>query len=145
MWIRDGWSVFFALISLAMVVTLVAPAAFGFQNFTQWGGMYDDHWCNVDLYSADPAKAPKGELKHKQVTAGGDGRRVYSAPAHNRMTCLVWARTLCNKPVDNWKAEWVSPMLQSQKYLAKVNACDIQLPSETESWFIVLPDKNAKK
>jgi hypothetical protein len=143
MWIRDGWSVFFGLVSVTMFVTLVAPAAFGLQNFTQWGGMYDDHWCNVDLYSADP-KA-KG-VQHVMVTAGGDGRRVYSAPAHNRMTCTVWAHTLCGtKTAAGWTVEWASPLLQSQKYLGTRNLCDLELPPETADWFFLVPKDGEKK
>jgi len=146
MWIRDGWSVFFGLISLVTVVTLIAPAAFGLQNFTQWGGMYDDHWCNVDLYSGNPKTTPKAELKHQLIVSGGNGHRVYSAPAHNRLTCTVWAKTLCGTEMDkgSWKVMWVVPMLQSQKYLGTRNPCDLNLPPETADWFFTVP-KNAKE
>ena len=131
--VSDGWSNFFAIVLVAVTVTLVMPALFGLQNFTQWGGMYDDHWCNAKVYAENPYEFPN--TKSEQVTAGMGEPRVYSTPGHNRMTCLVWVRTLCKtKAKDGWTITWVEPKLQSQFFLGEENACDLSLPG-TERWF----------
>lgn len=133
-WISDGWSWFFAAVAVTMFMTMTAPALFGFQNFTQWGGMYDDHWCHAEVYSDDPRISPPP--LHDEMTAGDMGQpRVYSAPSHNRMTCLVWVRTLCGqKSKDGWIITWIEPKLQSELYLGKKNACSMWLPG-TERWY----------
>jgi hypothetical protein len=53
-WLRDGWFLFSVCFSAAIFVTLVLPAPFGLQNFTQWGAMYDDRWCTVHQFESNP-------------------------------------------------------------------------------------------
>ncbi len=133
-WFSDGWSIFFTAISVTIFVTFTAPALFGLQNYTQWGGMYDDHWCHAQVYTVDPYKNPGA--KRDEITAGDMGQpRVYSAPSHNRLTCLVWVKTFCGqRSKDGWLIGWVEPKLQSQLYLGPRNACTISLPG-TERWY----------
>lgn len=140
-WFRDGWSVFFALLSVVIFVTLTAPALFGLQNFTQWGGMYDDHWCHAEIYSSNPF-LPGAKPKQVRITAGQIDRRVFSAPAHNQMTCAVWVRQFCGQKMDDgWEAVWVSPMVRGELFLEEKNVCDLASLSATNSWFFHAPKK----
>ncbi len=141
-WFRDGWSVFFALISAVIFVSLAAPALFGLQNFTQWGGMYDEHWCHADIYSSDPFDVKKPKPKQIRITAGAENRRVFSAPAHNQMSCAVWVRQFCGEKMkDGWTAAWVSPMLRGISFFEKQNACDITSLDSTDTWYFHAPKK----
>lgn len=134
-WISDGWSWFFASIAIAIFVTLTAPALFGLQNFTQWGGMYDDHWCHAEAYSSSPYHSPSPAFE--ELTAGNMGKsRVYSAPSHNKLSCLAWVKTLCGqKATDGWTIEWVEAKLKGELFLEKNNACDISLPGGDRWYF----------
>jgi len=140
-WFRDGWSVFFALVSLVIFVTLAAPAFFGLQNFTQWGGMYNEHWCHADIYDADPFQK-EAKPVYVRITAGVDARRVFSSPAHNQLSCTVWVRQFCDEKMkDGWKAVWISPMLRGVAFLEKQNACAISSLDSTDSWYFHAPKK----
>lgn len=122
-----------------MFVCFVTPAFFGLQNSTQWGGMYDNHWCHAELFSRDPGVHQSKQPLRRRIVTAGYTSRVYSSPAHNRMTCLVWSRTYCGKKDPNgWAIAWVNPVLQAQEYINGANACDLDLPG-TEDWF-TFPD-----
>ena len=131
---RNVWSVFFGIFTVLILVTFVFPASFGMQSFTQWGGMYDDHWCNVDLYSSDPQSTPADTLRHEFRAAGRGHTFVYSIPTHNMHSCMVWAHTLCGRTTaDGWIISWISPMFQGVHYVDPVNLCAVSLPDD---WFV---------
>lgn len=131
-WFRDGWFLFFAFISAVMVVTLVMPAAVGLQNFTQWGGMYDDHWCVINAYDKNPHAY--SDAKHVQFSIG-DGRRVFSSPAHNRKSCVAAVQIFCGQPsTEGWTMAWIEPTLKTERFLGEQNACDPALPV-IRHWF----------
>ncbi len=131
-WLHDGWFLFFAFISVVMSVTFVAPAAFGLQNFTQWGGMYDDHWCIVNAYDANPHDNPNARSYQVSI---GDGRRVFSSPAHNRKSCLSAVQIFCGLPsTEGWIMSWIEPTLKGEKFLGELNACDPNMTT-IPHWF----------
>ncbi len=133
---RSAWSVFFTIFTVLIVTTLMLPGVLGMQSFTQWGGMYDDHWCTADLYSENPNGAPADRLRHEYVAVGdGVAPRVYSVPSHNPQTCLMWLKMLCGKPSkEGWIIRWVRPVFQKNPYLDPQNACDVPTDTSLE-WF----------
>lgn len=130
-----GWKNFFALTSLVIVITIILPHVFGFQNFTQWGGMYTDGWCTAYTASAAvpdiASPLPGVTIKTMQAPTT---RVVWYSPMHNETTCIAWTQSHCNRFwKDGWKIAAVYPYFR-QKYLAdKRNVCDLSMPHR---WFI---------
>ena len=132
-----GWSVFFGALSILIIVCFVLPASFGLQNFSQWSGMYDDHWCHVDLYSGNPHVITGSALKVMTVNAGEvNTRRVYSSPTHNQASCLMWAKTRCGrKTSEGWRSLWVDPSIKGRHFIAPHSACEVRMDTRLP-WFI---------
>lgn len=135
------WSVFCIGMTALLTVGLMIPRYFGLQNFTQWAGMYVDGWCGVDMYSANPFANPlPPDLQHETVLAGGvHTTNVFDPPQFNEQTCVVWAKTRCNRPSPEgkWHVAYVVPSLKKKQFLGKTNICD--LPIEADSWFDFTP------
>jgi hypothetical protein len=128
------WSVCFGVIATAIVTCMMLPGFFGLMKFTQWGGMYTDSWCRMDTYSADP-KTEGVQSEWVQASTVGPGA-VFSAPMHNFMSCLMWARKVqCGRVTkDGWKVTWVSPEFKGKHFFDPRNACDVPLDPNAE-WF----------
>lgn len=130
-----NWRMFFTLTSLIIVTTIIIPHVFGFQNFTQWGGMYTDGWCTAYTASAsvpDIATPTPGVLiKTMQAPTT---RVVWYSPMHNETSCIAWARSHCGRLwKDGWTIAAVYPYLR-QKFLAdKKDVCSTIPPVQ---WFI---------
>jgi predicted metalloprotease with PDZ domain len=119
--------------SVVIFVFLAAPQVFGFQNFVQWGGMYDDRWCTVHQYDKNPHTSTDARMS--TVVPGSEMLRVYSAPTHNRQTCLARSRMYCGKTTkEGWPIVWVEPEFQGVTYMGDANVCDINDPS-LDYWF----------
>ncbi len=119
--------------SVVIFVVFAVPTVFGFQNFVQWGGMYDDRWCTVIAYEKNPHEDPSARSESR--VPGSDVMRVYSATMHNRTSCLAIARKSCGMNAkDGWTATWVEPEFRRVRYMGDVNICALDLPS-LDSWF----------
>lgn len=131
-----SWPVFFCIIAVMIAVVLAVPAAFGLQNFNQWGGMYDDHWCYVDMYSDNPHVVTGALLKFETQSAGDTGTsRVYSGPMANESTCLAWTLSRCGKKSQGgWIIRYADPYLKKHHFMEGQNACDVPRPSLP--WYI---------
>ena len=136
-----GWtigiaSVFFGLVSVIILVAFVMPAAFGLQNFNQWGGMYDDHWCHVEVYSDSPHAVTGSELSFELENAGETQTKwVYTTPMHNQGTCLMWAKTRCGQQSNGgWAIRWVNAYMLETHFAGVDNICDMDLP-QASRWF----------
>ena len=88
-----GWHLFGGFVTATVVATMMLPGAFGFQGYTQWGGMYVDGWCNVMTapapMSEDPG-APTYEIREDQ-------NNVWYTPMHSPASCVAWARSWCGQ------------------------------------------------
>ncbi len=131
-----GWSIFFGLTTVTIFVAFAAPAAFGLQNFNQWGGMYIDRWCHVDLASADPKLVTGSLLLRESQNAGEAGTRsVFTVPMHNHTTCLMWAASQCGgKAQGGWTIAWITASMNKQPLVQGVNICALPLP-QASLWF----------
>lgn len=119
--------------SIVIFVLFAVPTVFGFQNFVQWGAMYDDRWCTVIAYEKNPHEDPN--TRSEVLVPGSDVMRVYSAPTHNRTSCLAIARKRCDrKTKDGWTATWVEPEFRRVRYMGDTNVCDLDLPS-LDFWY----------
>lgn len=129
------WSLCFAAIALCVVMFMMLPGIFGFQKFTQWGGMYTDSWCRVDVYSGNPNTDSDVKMESVIASTVGPGA-VYSAPMHNFETCLMWSRSVqCGrKTKEGWTVTWARPYFKKQYFIDPQNACDLQLQPGVE-WF----------
>lgn len=131
------WDIFFTSITVIVVVTLMIPAAFGLQNFTQWGGMYTNSWCSVWVYQSSPYVVGSENIpKERQVAGMTDGSRfVWYGNQHNEQTCALWARTRCGRAsAAGWTIHWVVPVFKEKFFLGQGNACDVQPPNSFD-WF----------
>ncbi len=129
-----GWSIFFAVIVVIIVTTLMLPAVFGFQKFTQWGGMFTDSWCVVQAYSDNPHTNP--QAFHEEVIASLVGPPItWSPPLHNHMSCLMWAKQVqCGRVTkDGWTVKWADPVFKHVSYYAPGNACDVS--DQSGEWY----------
>lgn len=132
------WSVFFSIITMVIVTTMVVPRVFGLQSFTQWGGMYVNGWCTALLSSDAPWAAG---VQTESVTAGTTRTSpVWSAPQYNLGTCALWARSLCDKRSHaGWQVKWARPYFRDSYFLGShVNVCAVPLPPDY-SWFSDVP------
>jgi hypothetical protein len=111
------------------------PVTFGLQNFNQWGGMYDEHWCYVTMYSANPHVVTGALLQTETQSAGDTGTsRVYSGPMANQTSCLMWTLSRCGKKAQGgWTVTYADPYLKGVHFLYGRNACDYPKPSVP--WF----------
>ncbi len=120
--------------SVVILVFFAIPSLFGFQNFVQWGAMYDNRWCTVVGYENNPytaSEAPRSEV----LVPGSEVSRVYSGASSNRQACMAQARMRCGRQSkDGWTVTWVEPEFQHVRYMGKVNICDRDLPS-LDYWF----------
>lgn len=114
---------------------MAAPPLFGLQNFTQWGGMYTNNWCTVQLGDSNPIDNPAA--KTEDVLAGKvTTRYVWSYPMHNATSCLVWGRKYCGRTATaGWTVTWVRPYFKGTYYMDPNNACDLPLPVSYSTWF----------
>ncbi len=109
--------------SVVILVFFALPSVFGFQNFVQWGAMYDDRWCTVVQYENNPHADPY--VRSESLVPSADARRVYSGPTHNKKTCLAQARMYCGRQTkDRWLVRWVEPQFQGIRFMGDVNVCD---------------------
>gem|GEM_PF-4046942 len=127
--------IFFFCISVLIVITLMVPGAFGLQHFTQWGGMYSNSWCRIQVSDKNPLG--NRDARTEDVTAGLVTQSVWSYPMHNRKTCAVWGKKHCGKtaPQGGWEVTWVRPFYKNQYYLDPENVCDVTMPASYSSWF----------
>ncbi len=128
------WSLAFAAVAFAIVSCLMLPGYFGLMKFTQWGAMYTDSWCRVEVYSGDPSDE---NAATQSVTASTYGPgAVFSAPMHNHFSCAMWARTIqCGRTMsDGWTVVWARPVYKGNFFLDPNNACDMPLDPNAE-WF----------
>ncbi len=120
--------------AIIIFVFFAVPSVFGFQNFVQWGAMYDDRWCTVATYESNPhdtSEVPRSEM----IVPGSDVSRVYSGPTSNHETCLAQARLRCGRTAkDGWTVGWVEPEFQRVRYMGEVNICEGNFPS-LDYWF----------
>ncbi len=142
-WRIDAVSLFFGSVTAVIVVFFVVPSAFGLQNFNQWGGMYDDHWCHIEAYSANPHVVTGAALSFELENAGETQTRwVFTTPMHNHATCLMWGRTRCGRTaVGGWPIAFVNVYMNDVHYAGTDNLCDFPLP-EASLWF---PNADEKK
>lgn len=113
------------------------PQLFGMHNFVQWGGMYVNRRCSVQLSGVD------------LETGGGERRRVarpfnppvFYYPMHNRETCVAWARLhYCGKTISydskllRFRIAEVYPELAWRLIFRDENVCS-RPPDETLKWF----------
>ncbi|MEQ1849874.1 MAG: hypothetical protein ABL890_04780 [Candidatus Peribacteraceae bacterium] len=126
---------FFLFVCVAIVTTMMVPAAFGLQHFTQWGGMYSNSWCRIQIADRDPLTESDAQVA--EVTAGFVTQAVWSYPMHNRSTCAVWGRKYCGKPSPQggWTVEWVRPYFKDEYYMDPENVCTVPMPASYSSWF----------
>lgn len=128
--------IFFAGISVIIVVMLMIPAVFGFQNFTQWGGMYTDSWCFAELFEMNPALHPTSRSQVLTIGKDDGTRVVLYNPQYNEQTCAARARTECGRTTkDGWVVNWVRPRFKAAYFMGYSNACDLPL-SASSPWFI---------
>jgi hypothetical protein len=128
------WHFFFGAVFALIVVTMVIPHAVGLENFTQWGGMYIDGWCHVDLTSAPQAD---GQTLMTKVLAGSNppSRLVWFSPMHNTDSCIAWAHSWCGRPSpEGWTVGGAFPFYRQQFVLGSQNVCDLPHQS-TFDWF----------
>jgi len=119
--------------SVVILACFATPTLFGFQNFVQWGAMYDDRWCSVLIYEKNPHEFP--DARTVTLVPGSNVPRVYSGPTHNRRSCMAMARTFCGTQAkDGWTVQWVEPKFQGEMYMGKTNVCELDLPS-LDYWF----------
>lgn len=130
-----GWHWFFFGTFSVIVMTLMLPALFGLQNFTQWGGMYSNAWCTARVFDANPYSANAVYLSEFQTAGTTDGTRiVWYGNQHNEETCAYWAKTRCGRTAANgFVIRWVIPVFKEREYLGRLNACD--LPPHSFQWF----------
>jgi len=125
---------FFFVVVVIIVVTMMLPGIFGLQHFTQWGGMYTNSWCKVQIADKDPLLHTDARSEH--IMAGLVTRSVWSFPMHNEESCVVWSRRYCGKQAkDGWTITWVRPHYKNEYFLDPNNACDLALPASTAIWF----------
>lgn len=130
------WPIFFLLMVALTIVFFALPPLFGLQNFNQWGGMYDEHWCYAEMYDHNPHVVTGAMLKFERQNAGDTGtQRVYSGPMNNQNSCLMWAHSRCGKKsTDGWLIRWIEPALKGKHFIGGKNVCDLPLAHETP-WF----------
>ncbi len=130
-----GWHCIFLGMFLIIVVTLMLPSLFGLQNFTQWGGMYSNAWCNARVFDGNPHGAHAVYLTESQTAGTTDGTRlVWYGNQHNQETCAYWARTRCGRlSSKGFIIRWVTPVFKGKEYLGTFNACE--LPPHSFEWF----------
>lgn len=113
---------------------MMMPAAFGLQHFTQWGGMYSDSWCTIQLADKNPMEHADAQIEN--VTAGLVTRAVWSYPMHNKRTCAVWGRKYCGRTAQGgWSVSWVRPHFKGEFYMDPDNMCAVHIPATFSSWF----------
>lgn len=133
LWLGDGWFIFSTVIAVVILVLFALPPFFGFQNFVQWGGMYDDRWCTVLTYDKNPHEFL--DARSETVVPGSDVHRVYSAPTHNRKTCFAQARARCGKASKaGWHVAWAEPEFQHIRYAGDMDVCNSDMDS-SDFWF----------
>ena len=130
------WNLFFCIVSILIVTTLIVPHLFGLQNFTQWGGMYTDGWCSLSLASDAVSNFadPPVHVKTKQMQ-GSTTPIVWYAPMQSEETCIAWAQSHCDRvQEEGWAARMISVYFR-QKYLFEgKNVC--AMPRLYEGWFV---------
>lgn len=132
-WLCDGWFVFSVCVTLVIVIFFAVPTFFGFQNFVQWGAMYDNRWCTVIQYDKNPNEFP--DAQSETIVPGSMRERVYSGPTHNRQSCLAQAKTYCGTQASaGWIVKWVEPEFQKVRYTEDIDVCTASLPS-LDYWF----------
>ena len=92
------WDFFLGFMAFAIVACFMLPRLFGFQYFTQWGGMYTDGWCSVEV-SAESRPSADERGTTERILAGdiATWRLVWFPPMHRADTCVAWARSYCGK------------------------------------------------
>lgn len=125
---------FFCFTGIAIIVFFIFPHAFGLQNYNQWGGMYDEHWCNLDVYDGDPTSDRRAPIV--TISAGfTETSRVYSGPMNNETTCLMWSRSRCGtRTQQGINISWAVPYLKGRRFNGERNVCDSPLP-DPSPWF----------
>ncbi len=132
------YPLFFCVMSVLILITLVIPAPFGLQNYNQWGGMYDEHWCQIDASSRDPHAQSSSVLLQSSTEYAGftNTRRVYSGPMNNERTCFEWAKSRCGKQSSNGKftIQFIIVSLKGRTFFDEQNICTMIDPS-VFPWF----------
>jgi hypothetical protein len=131
------YPIFFCAMSILITITLIIPAPFGLQNYNQWGGMYDEHWCQIDASSRDPHDQSSSIPLQSATEYAGftNTRRVYSGPMNNERTCFEWAKSRCGKQSNSkFSIQFIIVSLKGRKFLNEQNICTMIDPNAFP-WF----------
>ncbi len=89
-----GWNLFFGIVTVITIVTMMIPNVFGLEGFTQWGGMYVDGWCSIYVSEAPLDQEPDAaniEIREDEIN-------VWYTPMHSAKSCVAWAHSWCGQP-----------------------------------------------
>ncbi|MBI1812495.1 hypothetical protein HY285_00945 [Candidatus Peregrinibacteria bacterium] len=122
----DRWSLFFGLVSVIIVVTMMVPRLFGLHQSTQWGGMYVDGWCSL-LVTAAPLESPyQSTTTVATARVTEDDRPVWYTPMHTEESCIGWAHSFCGTPSSKgWPIVAAYAYLQGTYLLDGANICTL--------------------
>jgi hypothetical protein len=130
--VHTRWEIFFGFVCVMIVVTMMAPGLFGLVAFTQWGGMYTDGWCSVQVRTVpvdDLNAVPADRTDRIQAPRS---RAVWSSPMHNTESCIRWGQSLCGISVPDTpelivREAW--PFFRNRWPLDTTDVCTLPRPS----------------
>lgn len=131
-----SWNIFFSIVTVVIVTTMVMPRFFGLQSFTQWGGMYTDGWCSAHTAAESTVDLGRPPTKEEAEEFFGSPttRSVWSAPMQNLESCLRWGQSWCGKEHrPGWRIYHVQPYFRGEYPWEYTNVCD--LPQPDPPWF----------
>lgn len=112
------------------MVTMMMPAVFGLQEFTQWGGMYIDGWCSATImteeFDPEGTLPPGSTIKTGSVMAGDTKRlrMTWFSPMQSTQTCAAWAHSWCGKMgPQGWVVKASYPYFRKKFITDKQNVC----------------------
>ena len=124
------WHIFFAAVSVTIASTMMMPWAFGLQHSTQWGGMYIDGWCGIEIWNEDTGE--------RDFVRAPTTPPAWYATMHSRRSCIAWAQSWCGVQHQGRTVTKVVPDLHQKNPLGSDaphrNACD--LPPLSHPWYI---------
>lgn len=126
-----SWNPFFATVSIVIVTTMILPSAFGMQQFTQWGGMYVDGWCNVVVSPQSLLDDPKAETFEIRE----DQHNVWFTPMHNEESCIAWAHSHCGTTAPpGWTIVSAYAYFRSHYLVNDADICALE-PRPSFQWY----------
>ncbi len=135
-----SWDIYFGSMTAAIVALVMVPGLFGLNTFIQWGGMYVDAWCIVDLYSEDPTQHPEALHEQQRAYALDLSDHDWGTPQFSKESCVHWSQQRCGERASaGWTIAWVIPGLRNKPVLdAKTNVCALRFPDQSR-WFSHAP------